>query len=424
VKRKSLQYVLIFAIASLAGIISIQIYWFSKAFDLREKQFSQSVTIALRNVSDQMLAYNQLPVPEVNPVEQLSSNYYVVMFNNVMDAGLLETLLINEFSKRNLELDFEYGIYDCMNEQMVYGNYVDIDEKMHSNGGTRSELPVWEDNDYYFGVLFPTKNNTLLGQMGIWIFSSLVSLFVLIFFAFSLYTIFRQRKLSETQKQFINNMTHEFRTPISTILLSSEVLKDPAITSDTSRLANYAEIIKEESTRLLHQVENVLQSTIIEEKRAQVSIEKLDAHQLIAKVVDGYRLMNAEKAVRLSLKASQSMINADDIHFSNAIKNLIDNAIKYSSAEPEITVSTTIDGRWLLISVSDKGLGIAREHQRKVFQKFYRVPTGDRHDIKGFGIGLHYARNIVKLHGGDIALQSSFGEGSVFTIKVPLANEK
>jgi two-component system phosphate regulon sensor histidine kinase PhoR len=233
-----------------------------------------------------------------------------------------------------------------------------------------------------------------------------------------------QRKLYETQKQFINNMTHEFRTPISTILLSSEVLKDPAITSDTSRLANYAEIIKEESTRLLHQVENVLQSTIIEEKRAQVSIEKLDAHQLIAKVVDGYRLMNAEKAVRLSLKASQSMINADDIHFSNAIKNLIDNAIKYSSAEPEITVSTTIDGRWLLISVSDKGLGIAREHQRKVFQKFYRVPTGDRHDIKGFGIGLHYARNIVKLHGGDIALQSSFGEGSVFTIKVPLANEK
>jgi two-component sensor histidine kinase len=203
-----------------------------------------------------------------------------------------------------------------------------------------------------------------------------------------------------------------------------KVLKDPAITSDTSRLANYAEIIKEESTRLLHQVENVLQSTIIEEKRAQVSIEKLDAHQLIAKVVDGYRLMNAEKAVRLSLKASQSMINADDIHFSNAIKNLIDNAIKYSSAEPEITVSTTIDGRWLLISVSDKGLGIAREHQRKVFQKFYRVPTGDRHDIKGFGIGLHYARNIVKLHGGDIALQSSFGEGSVFTIKVPLANEK
>jgi two-component system phosphate regulon sensor histidine kinase PhoR len=182
VKRETLRYVLILAIFSLAGIISIQIYWFSKAFDEREKQFNQTVSIALRNVSDQMLEYNNLPIPQVNPVEQLSSNYYVVMFNNVMDAELLETLLINEFTKRDLDLDFEYGIYDCMNEEMVYGNYVDIDEKNSRRSDRKSELPVWEDNDYYFGVLFPTKDNTLLGQMGIWIFSSMVLLVVILYF--------------------------------------------------------------------------------------------------------------------------------------------------------------------------------------------------------------------------------------------------
>jgi two-component system phosphate regulon sensor histidine kinase PhoR len=422
VKRKTLRYVLILAVFSLAGIISIQIYWFSKAFDLREKQFNQSVTIALRNVSDQMLSYNNLPIPQINPVEQLSSNYYVVMFNNVMDAELLETLLINEFTKRNLGLDFEYGIYDCMNEEMVYGNYVDIKEKNRLNSEGKSELPVWEENDYYFGVLFPTKNNTLLGQMGIWIFSSLVLLVVLIFIAYALYIIFKQRKLSETQKQFINNMTHEFRTPISTILLSSEVLKDPDITANAGRLGNYAKIIKEESNRLLNQVENVLQSTIVEERKARLNLELLDAHQLINEVVKNFNLLRNKQIIELNFHAAKSTIMADKIHFANAVKNLVDNAIKYSPEDPKVVVSTSNHLHEMAIAVSDFGIGIERAYQKKIFQKFYRVPTGDLHDTKGFGIGLHYVKNIVKLHRGNITLESQAGKGSTFTIKIPTAD--
>jgi two-component system phosphate regulon sensor histidine kinase PhoR len=424
VKRETLRYVLILAIFSLAGIISIQIYWFSKAFDEREKQFNQTVSIALRNVSDRMLEYNNLPIPQVNPVEQLSSNYYVVMFNNVMDAELLETLLINEFTKRDLDLDFEYGIYDCMNEEMVYGNYVDIDEKNSRRSDRKSELPVWEDNDYYFGVLFPTKDNTLLGQMGIWIFSSMVLLVVILFFAYALYIIFKQRKLSETQKQFINNMTHEFRTPISTILLSSDVLKDPDIVSNPGRLGNYARIIKEESNRLLHQVENILQSTIIEEKKAILEVESCDAHQLIKEVVENFNLLGNQQLVKLHLNAKKPSISADKIHFSNAIKNLVDNAIKYSTGVPEVTVNTKNHHDELIIEISDKGIGINKEYHKKIFQKFYRVPTGNLHDIKGFGIGLHYVKNIVEMHQGHIHLSSKPGEGSTFTIKIPLADEQ
>ncbi len=422
-KRETFRYVLILAIFSLAGILSIQIYWFSKAFNEREKQFNQTVSIALRNVSDQMLEYNNLPIPQVNPVEQLSSNYYVVMFNNVMDAELLETLLINEFTKRGLDLDFEYGIYDCMNEEMVYGNYVDIDEKNSRQSDRKSELPVWEDNDYYFGVLFPTKDNTLLGQMGIWIFSSVVLLIVILFFAYALYIIFKQRKLSETQKQFINNMTHEFRTPISTILLSSDVLKDPSIVSKPERLGNYARIIKEESNRLLHQVENILQSTILEERKAILEIDELDAHTLIREVVENFNLLDEKKMVTLHLQAAQHTIKADKIHFSNAIKNLVDNAIKYSPDKPDVSITTTNQHDALIIEVSDKGIGIDKEYQKKVFQKFYRVPTGNIHDIKGFGIGLHYVKNIVELHHGHIYLHSQPGHGSTFTLKIPLMNE-
>jgi two-component system phosphate regulon sensor histidine kinase PhoR len=424
VKRETLRYVLILATFSLAGIITIQIYWFSRAFDLREKQFNQSVTIALRNVSDQMLEYNNLPIPQINPVEQLSSNYYVVMFNNVMDAELLETLLINEFGKRNLDLDFEYGIYDCMNEEMVYGNYVDLSEKQKKTFARKSDLPVWEDNDYYFGVLFPTKRNTLLGQMGIWIFSSIVLLIVIFFFAYALFIIYRQRKLSETQKQFINNMTHEFRTPISTILLSSDVLKDPGITSNPKRLGNYARIIREESKRLLSQVENILQSTIIEERKANLKMQPLNAHELIKEVVKNLNIIQKEEIVDLNLEADHTTILADEIHFSNAIKNLVDNAIKYSSTDPEVSIRTRSQHHDLFIEISDKGIGIEKEYQHKVFRKFYRVPTGNLHDRKGFGIGLHYVKNIIKLHKGSIKLESSPGIGSTFFIKIPLAHDR
>ena len=423
-KRETLRYVLILAIISLAGIISIQTYWFSKAFNLREKQFNQTVTIALRNVSDQMQVYNNRPIPMVNPVEQLSSNYYVVMFNNVIDAQLLETLLINEFRKRELDLDFEYVIYDCMNEKMVYGNYININENRAEKTSRESELPVWEDNDYYFGVIFPTKTNTLIEQMGIWMFSSLVLLIVVIFFTYALFIIFRQRKLSETQKQFINNMTHEFRTPISTILLSSEVLKDPAIITNSERLGNYAKIIKEESNRLLSQVENILQSTIIEEGKANLQPEKLDAHTLIGEVVESFKLLLGKNVIQLNFNATESLLNADKIHFSNAIKNLVDNAIKYSADDPEITIRTDNHHQYIRIEIIDKGIGIDKSYQKKVFQKFYRVPTGNRHDIKGFGIGLHYVKNIVKLHKGHIMLESQPGMGSKFTLTLPLANEK
>jgi two-component system phosphate regulon sensor histidine kinase PhoR len=219
-------------------------------------------------------------------------------------------------------------------------------------------------------------------------------------------------------------MTHEFRTPISTILLSSDVLKDPDIVSNPGRLGNYARIIKEESNRLLHQVENILQSTIIEEKKAILEVESCDAHQLIKEVVENFNLLGNQQLVKLHLNAKKPSISADKIHFSNAIKNLVDNAIKYSTGVPEVTVNTKNHHDELIIEISDKGIGINKEYHKKIFQKFYRVPTGNLHDIKGFGIGLHYVKNIVEMHQGHIHLSSKPGEGSTFTIKIPLADEQ
>lgn len=421
-KRKTLQYVLALAIISVAGIISIQIYWFSKAFDIREKQFNQTVNITLRSVVDQILTYNGSTIPQVNPVEQLSSNYFVVMVNGEIDANLLETLLINEFKARDLYVDFEYGIFNCVDEKMVFGNSISLGNESN-NKIVSVELPIWENNDYYFGVMFPGKQGTLLGQMNIWIFSSAVLFIVVLFFAYALFIIFKQRKFSETQKQFINNMTHEFRTPISTIQLSSAVLQDPGIAKDSNRLNTYAKIIKEESDKLLHQVENILQVAIIEDKKLQLRKELIDVHEIIQYVIRGFDPLLGEQRIETNLEANRYTILGDKTHFTNLIKNLVDNAIKYCGENLKISISTNNSEKVITIEVKDNGIGISKEYQKKVFRKFYRVPTGNLHDVKGFGLGLNYVKNMTKMHGGDISLESQAGVGSNFKLTFPLTNE-
>lgn len=421
-KRKTLRYILILAIVSVAGIISIQIYWFSRAFDIREKQFNQTVNIALRNVVDQILTYNGSPVHQINPIEQLSSNYFVVMVNDEIDANLLETLLINEFKAHGLEVDFEYGIYNCVNEKMVYGNSISLSNKSKSKR-TPAEFAIWENNDYYFGVVFQNKQGMLLNQMGIWIFLSVVLFVVITFFAYAMFIILKQRKFSETQKQFINNMTHEFRTPISTIQLSSGVLQDPGILKTPDRLFSYVKIIKEESNRLLNQVENILQVSIIEDKKLRLKKEPLDVHEIIGEIVAGFNLVLQDSNIETQLDATRFIISADRINFTNMIRNLIDNGIKYSTSVPEVSVCTKDEKKGVLIEINDAGIGISKEHQKKIFNKFYRVSTGNLHDVKGFGLGLNFVKNMVKLHGGVIHLESRLGEGSSFKLIFPTVHE-
>ena len=422
-KRITLRYVLILAIISVAGIISIQIYWFSRAFDIRDMQFNQSVNIALRNVADQLRVYNNSPIPQINPVEQLSSNYFVVMVNDQIDVNLLETLIVNEFKRRNLKVDFEYGVYDCMNEKMVFGNYINLASENGQNMRSKTVLPAWEDNDYYFGVIFPNKENALLSQMGIWIFLSAVLLIVVSFFAYALYIIFRQRQFSETQKQFINNMTHEFRTPISTIQLSSGVLQDPGIIKDRVRLVNYAQIIQEESNRLYRQVETILQAALIDDKKLTLQKATIDVHEIIEDVIKSYTLILADGKMDTSLEATRHTVFGDKIHFTNLIKNLVDNAIKYSTEPPQLTLSTTNEKKEIYIEIKDRGIGIPKQYQKKVFKKFYRVPTGNVHNVKGFGLGLNYVKNITKMHKGRLNLESKPGEGSIFTLRFPVVYE-
>jgi two-component system phosphate regulon sensor histidine kinase PhoR len=421
VSRLTLRIVVVLAGLSIAGITFTQIYWVRKPFDIRENQFYRDVDAALRNVANKVFEINKTPTPANNPVTQVSTNYFVVTINGPVDTNLLAFLLETEFEKRNVTTDFEYGVYDCIYQCMAHDNKI-------ASGNARlvnqESLPKFDGpmDGYYFGVQFPRMEANLISQMGIWLFSSAVNLVVIFFFVYTLFVILKQRRLSEIQRDFINNMTHEFKTPISTIAISAEVLKDPSIVNTPERLLNYTTIIQNENNRLKQQVERVLQMARLDKEQIKLKKEVLDVHDIIQEAVKNISINKTISSdIELNLDSKPSKVHADKLHLTNVFFNLLDNAIKYCKEAPKIVISTTKLNDLLHITVKDNGIGISPENHRKVFQKFFRVPTGNIHDVKGFGIGLNYVKLVIESHKGRITLASELGKGSTFTLILPVA---
>lgn len=421
--RLTLRIIIVLAGLSIAGITFTQIYWVRKAFDIRENQFYRDVNTSLLHVAERIFEINKTPSPSNNPVTQVSTNYFVVNINGTVDANLLEFLIATEFEKRNIKTEFEFGVYDCIYKCMAS----DTDG---STGNTRlvnqADLPEWNNvaaDGYYFGVQFPRLEANLISQMGIWLFSSAVNLVVIFFFVYTIFVILKQRRLSEIQRDFINNMTHEFKTPISTIAISAEVLKDPSIVNTPERLLNYSTIIQNENNRLRQQVERVLQMARLDKEEIKLKKEVLDVHEIIHEAVKNISISKTSPGskIELNLESADAKVNADKLHLTNVFFNLLDNAIKYCKETPNIIISTTKLNDLLHITVKDNGIGISPENHRKVFQKFFRVPTGNIHDVKGFGIGLNYVKLVIESHKGKINLASELGKGSTFTLILPVA---
>ncbi|MCX8492166.1 MAG: HAMP domain-containing sensor histidine kinase [Cyclobacteriaceae bacterium] len=414
--RLTLRIVIGLAALSIVGITATQIYWVRKAFDLKENQFNADVNLALENVATRIYDINKTPMPGNSLVDQESSNYFTVFINGPIDSNLLGFLLKNEFDKRKITADYQFGVFDCSEQCIPRGNY--ISPTKNKIPIKLSELPALKRDRYYFGVRFPQIEANLISQMGIWGFSSVVMLVVIFFFVYTLFVIFKQRRLSEVQNDFINNMTHEFKTPLATIAISSEVLKDPSITKNPERLLNYATIIENESQRLKQQVERVLQMAQTGKTDVGLKKEQQDIHDLIKEAVGNHAVALASKRgeVQLEWNANSSRILVDKLHFTNVIGNLLDNAIKYCEKEPKIAITTSSNEASIQIEISDNGIGISSENQKKIFARFFRVPTGNLHDIKGFGLGLNYVKLIVEAHKGRISVQSKPGSGSIFRI--------
>ncbi|MCS7018542.1 MAG: HAMP domain-containing sensor histidine kinase [Cytophagales bacterium] len=425
-QRTTIRRLIILATLSICGIIVTQIYWVSNAFNLREKQLDQSIHIALQTVAEQIAAYNKSTLPIADVVNQVASDYFIVNVNDVIDVNILELYLKREFGKRNLQLDFEYGIYDCTTDKMMYGSYIRMRNTPPHEQATiviSRELPKYDKFIYYFGVSFPQKKRYLLYDMRLWIFSSSMILLLVLFFAYAMYVILAQRRLAEIQKDFVDNMTHEFQTPISTIHIAADVLLTPDIIKQPERLHRYAQIIKKEAQRLHKQVESILQASRAERIGLTLQKENLNLNELIIETVQYFQLQLKEKGreavIQTHLPSENIIINADGSHLTNLIINLLDNAVKYSGTGPHINIRLFAHNGQLCLQVADNGPGIPEKYRRKIFHKFYRIPTGNLHNVKGFGLGLHYVQNVVKAHGWQIRLVCPPAGGSIFEVLIP-----
>jgi two-component system, OmpR family, phosphate regulon sensor histidine kinase PhoR len=345
-------------------------------------------------------------------------------------VGLIDTLLKQEFSNKGIRIDYEFGVFSPDRNKIV----------LEKTGKYHSELlfkgfpyPLFSGSTIatrdFLLIYFPQQSRYNLQSLWIMMLVSIMLVLVIIAaFSYSVFTIIRQRKLSELKNDFINNMTHEFKTPISTISLACQALSDKDVPRSNEMYADYIHIIGDENYRLGEMAEKILQTAILEKGNLHLRPEAIDVHTLISDAIHkiAIQIEIRDGVINQALKAEHPLIKADKVHLSNVIFNLLDNANKYSPRKPQIVVSTTDAENGIYISISDKGMGISKANLKKIFEKLYRVPTGDVHNVKGFGLGLSYVKFIVEKHGGSINVESEPGKGSTFTLFLPyvMADQK
>lgn len=423
-KRKIVYIIILVSSLALIGIFLTQVYWVKESYNLKEEQFANSVRIALKGVSNQMLNY------ELNRLKKDRGNDTLATKNLPLavdiNAGLLQFKITEEFTCMHVGRDYAYAIIDKEKQKIIKGKYSGYEKELLYSSHQIPMTGFQDSGHINLAAFFPKQSNMLLMRMINWLMLSvLFALLLILSFYFTVYFLFRQKRLSEMKSDFINNMTHEFKTPLATISLASEMLMKKSINEDAEKTYRYANIIFEENTRLQVQVEQILNISSMERGEIKLKPQETDMHHLISKVVANFDLIIRERKgnLRQALEAPNPMLVVDRLHMTNVLSNLLDNANKYSPAPPEIAITTSNSKDGLLISVEDKGIGISLENQKHIFKNLFRVPTGNIHNVKGFGIGLFYVRAIIEAHNGKIKLWSEPGVGSRFDIYLPFISK-
>jgi two-component system, OmpR family, phosphate regulon sensor histidine kinase PhoR len=358
-----------------------------------------------------------------NMSDQLISDIYQWEKTLDLDKKEVAYSLKQSFSYAGILTPFEYAI--VKDGVVQEGTFTKSDKKdfLKSSYMVRLFPGNIIRQDLILSVIFPDRTNYVLGSISVLLGGSLLfSLFILATFGLSLYFIIRQKKISEIKSDFINNMTHEFKTPIATISLAADTITNPKIINNEASVRHFISMIKKENNRMNKKVETILQIASLDKKEIEFRFENISIHTIIEHTLDTIELQVQQRngKVALFLEAADHMVDGDSEHLSNLVNNLLDNAIKYSPESPEITVRTRNEDGGIILSVEDKGIGMTKSVQSKIFERFYRQSSGNVHDVKGFGLGLNYARAIIEAHKGHINVFSEPGKGSRFEVFLPL----
>ncbi len=425
---------------SLLGIIFFQVLWIKGSLESEEQKFNEHISLATFHASEDLVQDNQ----GLLPLER--RNIPLLFQNNKLQMGFFRPTIIQRYSKDEIQqiirkafdkqnlrnIPFEFAINSSIGDEVESDNFFklysdSLNNKTHvvplelsgssiSNGALPQELLI---------VIVPHIRNFIWKSMTLLIIGAILfTVIILSAFFITIRALLKQKKLSEIKSDFINNMTHEFKTPLSTISLAVDALKNERVSQDKEKVNYFTGIIKEENKRMNKQVETILQAALLDKKIVQLNLKKLHAHDLIQSALNNISLQVAEKngKLEINLDASNDLIAADEVHFINMISNLLDNAAKYSKDNLHIKLSTQNIGKHLKIRIEDNGIGMSRETLNRIFEKFYRAHTGNLHNVKGFGLGLSYVKTMIEAHHGTIKAESTLGKCSVFTLTIPLAS--
>jgi len=457
---------------ALIGLMGIQVYWIGDAIKVKEATFVRDVNQAITQVivrleRDEMQRQFQRQLQLVNRRADILSSYDSISVNlqrelqapmtlaeyqaflrkTVIAQDMIEDMILgyrqaseeqqelqplridslirSELSRHGISTTYEFGVYSPSRNAMLVQKTGRYPQQLLLEGFAFEMYPTMGGGYQSDQLLmyFPHEKQFLMRQLwdllGI---SGLLILVIILSFSATIFTIFRQKKLSEMKSDFVNNMTHEFKTPISTIGLACEALRDKDVAKSETLYSTYISMISEENKRLGTMAEQILRSAVMDKGELHLHKENCDMHELIAEAASSKKLQADQKLgqLRVELNAEQTLIEGDKIHLKNVVLNLLDNAIKYAEHAPEIIIRTRNIPHALEISVQDNGPGISKANQKRIFEKLYRIPTGNIHNVKGFGLGLSYVKSIVEQHGGTINLNSELKKGTIFYIRLPL----
>lgn len=416
-KTTRLNIAIVLGVIAIIGILIVQLWWTKQAFNTEGKKFGQKVHITLLHVLDRLYEINNNEFPLKNPINKVSNDFYIVNVNNDFDADVLEYCLKTEFQQANLLTDFEYAIYKCESDEMIYGNYVSFNEKTEKK--STFHFPKQKNLVYYFAIRFPNENTYLLSSLSFWLGLSLVLVLILVIYVYSIFTLLQQKKYSELQRDFINNMTHEFKTPLSSILIASNYLiKQKKINSD-EKLEKYTDIIIQQSNKLNNHIEKILNIAKSDHSTLNIEKQEVSVLEIIDTVIENMKLKHSQLEVIVDSPKDKLLISADEFHFSNLVYNLIDNSIKYCEEIPKITIRVKEENETVILEFIDNGIGIPGKKLSYIFDKFYRIPNSKSNEVTGFGLGLYYVKKICTLHQWRICAINNLTKGITVSLLIP-----
>lgn len=415
-KKNKLNIIIILGLIAIIGILIAQLLWTRQAYTIEEKKFTQKAHIALLEVAKKLYEGTNHELPAENPVQKVSNDYYIVNIDNDFEPEILEFYLKAEFTKVNITTDFEYAMYNCHSDEMVYGNYVSLSNDKQEQRSVY--FPKHKNLVYYFAIRFPNETSYLFSSLKFWFVLSFALVVILLVYVYSIFTIIQQKKYSELQRDFINNMTHEFKTPLSSILIASNYLARQSVIQSDEKLEKYTSIIIGQSNKLNEHVSKILESAKSDNSPLALDKKNISVISIIEEVILNIKMKYPETTILIQSETDY-FIDADVFHFTNIIYNLIDNSVKYCEKKPEITVSLSLEKTNLKIDFADNGIGIQNKNLSFIFDKFYRIPSTKSNEVNGFGLGLYYVKKICNLHNWKISAKSNEQNGLTITILIP-----